>query len=305
MKRGTPRNPKVSHLCNLLKVSVPTAVGYLELLWHFAAEFAPQGDVGKFDDRWIEAALYWTGRPGHLIHCLTVAGWLDIRPLASPTHSPASPTHSPASPTHSPASPTHSPASPTHSPASPTHSERMLLVHDWHDHCDDSVRKKLQRSHLQFLTVRDKVTGQYADTDRKMSATLPDKNCLPMPEPCLARALPEPDPMPEPVTHAPIAASLNGQVSQRFEEWYEPYPLKADRDADCRMWVSRVTVSDEAAAFACRDRYLLSKRVADGFIMGAAKFIDQQARNHWNGEWPAPTIQKTKQQIESEAWSRA
>jgi hypothetical protein len=270
MKRGTPRNPKVSHLCNLLKVSVPTAVGYLELLWHFAAEFAPQGDVGKFDDRWIEAALYWTGRPGHLIHCLTIARWLDIHPLASSTHP-----------------------------------EWRLLIHDWHEHADDSVRKKLQRSHLQFLTVRDKVTGQYTVTDRTMSATLPDKNCLPMPEPCLARALPEPEPMPEPVTHAPIAASLNGQVSQRFEEWYEPYPLKADRDADCRMWVSRVTVSDEAAAFACRDRYLLSKRVADGFIMGAAKFIDQQARNHWNGEWPAPVIPKTKQQLESEAWSRA
>ena len=151
MKRGTPRNPKVLHLCNLLKVKVPTAVGYLELLWHFTAEFAPQGDIGRFDDRWIEAALFWTGRAGHLIHCLTVARWLDDHPKC------------------------------------------RLAVHDWHDHADDSVKKRLIRSGLQFVEVAEKVTVQNPVSDRTLSGRVADNGGLPEPEP-----KPKPEPKPEP-----------------------------------------------------------------------------------------------------------
>lgn len=146
MKRGTPRNPKVLHLCSLLKTRVPTAVGYLELLWHFTAEFAPQGDIGKFDDRWIEAALYWTGRTGHLIHCLTIARWLD------------------------------------------RHSECRLIVHDWHDHADDAVRKRLSRSGLTFLSLTAKMTVRNTVSDRTLSSRVADNGCLPVPEP-----VPEPN----------------------------------------------------------------------------------------------------------------
>ena len=93
MKRGTPRNPKVLHLANLLKVKIPTAVGYLELLWHFTAEFTPQGDIGKYDDKWIEAALYWGGKEGRLIEALVQSRWLDRLATASPlpTHCPSIP----------------------------------------------------------------------------------------------------------------------------------------------------------------------------------------------------------------------
>jgi hypothetical protein len=77
MKRGTARHPKVTHLRELLKSSLATAVGYLELLWHFTAEFCPQGDIGRFDDARIEAALGWTGRPGFLMDALRLSGWLE------------------------------------------------------------------------------------------------------------------------------------------------------------------------------------------------------------------------------------
>ena len=60
MKRGTPDHPKVYELCELLKCDRPTAIGYLELLWHFAAKYAPQGDIGKYSDERIEAALDWS-----------------------------------------------------------------------------------------------------------------------------------------------------------------------------------------------------------------------------------------------------
>jgi hypothetical protein len=80
MKRGTPRHPKVAQLRELLKIVPAAAIGYLELLWHFTAEFAPQGDIGKYDDARIEAALMWTGKRGRLVEALRQAGWVDPHP---------------------------------------------------------------------------------------------------------------------------------------------------------------------------------------------------------------------------------
>jgi hypothetical protein len=58
------------------------AVGHLELLFHFAAEFAPEGDVGRFSDKRIAAALDWGGAPGKLVSALVESGWLDPHPTA-------------------------------------------------------------------------------------------------------------------------------------------------------------------------------------------------------------------------------
>jgi hypothetical protein len=81
MKRGTPRHPKIQHLCELLKIKLATAVGYLELLWHFAAEFAPQGDIGRFSDERIEGGIHWSGPSGKLISALIESGWIDAVPV--------------------------------------------------------------------------------------------------------------------------------------------------------------------------------------------------------------------------------
>lgn len=80
MKRGTPKHPKLYDLLAALELPVrqrPIAVGYLELLWHFTAEFAPQGNIGKYSDERIEAALDWTGKRGKLIEAFTKSGWCD------------------------------------------------------------------------------------------------------------------------------------------------------------------------------------------------------------------------------------
>ncbi|MCU1339310.1 MAG: hypothetical protein JWO19_4891 [Bryobacterales bacterium] len=148
LKRGTPRHPKVSHLRELLKISLPTAIGYLELLWHFTAEFAPQGDIGRYSDARIEAGLSWTGAKGKLVESLAVAGWLDRHP------------------------------------------EWRLLVHDWPDHADAAVKKRLERSGLPFLRVNDEPTGQRQTTaDNGPLARAPSN-----PDPS-----PEPEPEPEPI----------------------------------------------------------------------------------------------------------
>jgi hypothetical protein len=122
----------------------------LELLWHFTAEFSPQGDIGKFDDRRIEAALGWHQtrwrKHGDLIRALSEAHWIDINPV------------------------------------------HRLITHDWHDHADESVRKRLARSSLQFLSLPDKVTG-HRQPD---AATLAENGSLPLPLP-----VPEPVPLPQ------------------------------------------------------------------------------------------------------------
>src|ERR1039458_5369832 len=82
MKRGGPRHPKTCDLAERLGIRRAHAVGHLELLFHFAAEFAPEGDVGRFSDKRIAAALDWGGAPGKLVSALVDSGWLDPHPTA-------------------------------------------------------------------------------------------------------------------------------------------------------------------------------------------------------------------------------
>jgi hypothetical protein len=161
MKRGTPKHPKVSELCEILRIRRPCAVGYLELLWHFTAEFTPQGNIGRYSDSRIEAALDWSGTPGRMIQALTKAGWTD----QDATH--------------------------------------RLLIHDWCDHADEAVRKRLARKGLQILRATEKLTGQDSVTDGVTSASSADDGSL-------ARAR-SPEPRPEP---EPPAAARAGAASQ-------------------------------------------------------------------------------------------
>ena len=146
--------------------------------------------------------------------------------------------------------------------------KHRLLVHDWKDHCDEAVKKTLKNRGLEVL---------FPESSRHVPADSSSQLAM-------AMALK--------TSKIPlvVAGNGNGKTSERFPEWYAPYPVKDDEDFACRMWVSRVTVADEPAAFACRDRYLRSDRVKRGAVLGAAKFIDQQARNHWNGQWPEAEI---------------
>ena len=180
MKRGTPRHPKLQHLCELLKCSRPEAVGFLELLWHFAAEFAPQGDIGRFDDDRIEAALYWNHtrwrKRGDLIRALTTSGWVDID-TPSGLHQEVINTASGGD----------------HHPIN-TASDlyHRLIIHDWGEHADESVRKRIARAGLSFVKHTPKVTGQCPD----MSGIQGGQNlpALPLPPP---EPLPEPLPLPQ------------------------------------------------------------------------------------------------------------
>jgi len=81
VKRGTPSNPKLMELAEYLGCRRYAAAGILELLWHFAARHAPQGDVGKWSNQKIAAGIGWPVKSAdRLIKALIDARWLDETP---------------------------------------------------------------------------------------------------------------------------------------------------------------------------------------------------------------------------------
>ena len=142
---------ELMHALNLKPKDRPLALGYLELLWHFTAEFAPRGDIGRYKNNMIEAALDWYGKPGRLVEALTTARWVEVREN--------------------------------------TTEGRVLVVHDWHDHCDDSTRKRLARSHESFVSLEGNLTGLRRDVSGQRRTTADNGS---LPEPSLASPMPPP-----------------------------------------------------------------------------------------------------------------
>ena len=174
MKRGTTRHPKLYDLMEALDIkSRPLAIGYLEMLWHFAAEYAPQGDIGRYSTGRIEGAMDWRGTRGRLLEALTTSGWVDVG--EDTTNSWVG-----------------------------IKTKTMLFVHDWEDHCDESVRRKLKRSGLSFLKYTRKVTGQTPDSVRHRAR-----------ESSTAIAIAKPMPPPPPHADTETATPSNGNGRRR------------------------------------------------------------------------------------------
>jgi hypothetical protein len=76
MKRGTPNHPKMIDLAVSLKVALPHAVGIMEMLWHFASVYAPNGSLSRFTPSQIAQAVGWTEDPKLLVDALTNR-WVD------------------------------------------------------------------------------------------------------------------------------------------------------------------------------------------------------------------------------------
>ncbi len=76
MKRNTPNHPKVRRLGRRVGGQL-IAIGVLEALWHFVAQFAPTGDVGRYQDEDIADGVFWGEEPARLIDALVDSGWLE------------------------------------------------------------------------------------------------------------------------------------------------------------------------------------------------------------------------------------
>lgn len=72
------RHPKTKRLARLLNVSIPSAVGYLHMLWWWAMDFAQDGDLSQFDSDDVADALMWDGHSDDLVRALATSGFIDI-----------------------------------------------------------------------------------------------------------------------------------------------------------------------------------------------------------------------------------
>lgn len=77
MKRETLRHPKTLDLAARLGVERPAALGFLTLLWDFTAEYAIQGDVGKWPNAVIASACDYRADPDSFVEALVKSKWLD------------------------------------------------------------------------------------------------------------------------------------------------------------------------------------------------------------------------------------
>lgn len=77
MKRGTPNHPKVMDLAGALGITRAHAVGLLEMMWHFTAQYTPAGDIGKYSDAAIAFHIGWENAPETLLNALCATRWLD------------------------------------------------------------------------------------------------------------------------------------------------------------------------------------------------------------------------------------
>jgi hypothetical protein len=71
------KHPKTKRAARLAGVSIPTMVGHLHLIWHYALDFAESGDVTHLEPWQIEDAAMWDGQEGLLHDALIDAGFID------------------------------------------------------------------------------------------------------------------------------------------------------------------------------------------------------------------------------------
>jgi len=71
------RHPKTKKLARALGCKLPCAVGHLFYLWWWAMEYAPDGDLSRYDDADIADGAQWEGEASELIAALTDIGWLN------------------------------------------------------------------------------------------------------------------------------------------------------------------------------------------------------------------------------------
>jgi len=112
VKASAQDHPKMHRLARKLAIPRYAAWGLMEGLWNFAARYAIPGDVGKFTNGDIAAALAWEGDADKLVAAIAESGWLDES------------------------------------------EEHRLVVHDWHDHAPDYLKKREKKGEFVFLSRR-------------------------------------------------------------------------------------------------------------------------------------------------------
>lgn len=80
MLRHAFANPKLAAFRRCQGVSLNQAVGILECIWWFTGTQAPRGDIGRWTNEEIAAAIDFDGDADVLMHSLVKSRWIDEHP---------------------------------------------------------------------------------------------------------------------------------------------------------------------------------------------------------------------------------
>jgi hypothetical protein len=213
-------------LADILGLPQYSAVGLLEMLFHFTAQYAPEGDIGRYSDKRIATGMAWHGKPGKLLGALAAAGWIDSCAETATTSAQTG----------------------------GTCAQPRWVVHGWSEHADRSVLARLHREGKSPLQSNHADGWKLCTFSRP---TFPDLCPTVAPASARASALPEPAPVPvglaadgmpraatrarhlQPARHPsqPQAAAAASTVStenscyQSFEESYQAFDDWPETDA--------------------------------------------------------------------------
>ena len=108
--------------------------------------------------------------------------------------------------------------------------------------------------------------------------------------PAPSAAAPDSQPVPQRDKRQPPGVGL-----KRIDEFIRRYPgKKPDPDAIRREYVKSVTAEAEDACHECLDRYIASDQVFREIVMNGDRWLRQQARNNWEGDWTRAQTKRSR-----------
>jgi hypothetical protein len=120
------RHPKTEQVAELLSISVPAVMGHLHLLWHWALDFAQDGDISEFSHKVIAKKAMWDGDPDALVDALLNCGTSKTKGFLERT------------------------------------TDGRLLIHDWYDYAGKLVEKRKANA-ARMREKRSSINEQYRD----------------------------------------------------------------------------------------------------------------------------------------------
>lgn len=252
-------------IAGLLGIPKAHAVGLMECLWHWAAKFCPQGDIGKWGDESIADGAGWPSTDaGIFTAALLQAGWLDES------------------------------------------AEFRLIIHDWPEHCEDSIHVALAKAVKFFADgTQPRLTRVSAKEREQISAAFEaqreiarnraksrsiersaEREIAPA-LPCLALPKPKPNTSFESFTETDETPAVLGQIVKTHKTAGYKHAVKIGLIE--REWANAISKRPDAPlalAHRIRDAHTIACKTntwQGGFIEALDKWLQREG---WRDEFP-------------------
>lgn len=225
MKRTAIDNPKFKKLAKLLDVPFYSAVGICELLWHFTAKHAPEGDVGRWDDLEVAAAVEWNSDAKVLISSLIDSGLVDVC------------------------------------------SRHRLVVHDWEEHCDQSVERVVAKRGYGFCKAIQRPAKRKLDqSSSKLDQTSARTYRL---------------------VKARQGASFKGGVGEKtdFDRFWEVYPRREGKKAARSAFERAASEKPAAEIVAAASMFAASPKAQGDYVPHPTTWLNQGRYDDDPAQW--------------------